>query len=83
MTPTRYEVDRLMSILRSRTVVDPGGNEEKRSEVKPVISHDKKKEFPKTPVRENGTELSFMGVSSVCWFCSVPVCSCLVPYVWH
>ena len=45
-----------MSILRTRTVDDPGGNEEKRSEAKPVISHDKKEEFPKTPVRENGTE---------------------------
>ena len=72
-----------MSILRSRTVDDPGGNGEKRSKVKPEISHDKKEDFPKTSVRENGTELSFMGVSSVgwfvCWFCSVPICSCWSP----
>ncbi|XVF24616.1 hypothetical protein REPUB_Repub13aG0142600 [Reevesia pubescens] len=55
-TFTRSEIDRLTSLLRSRTVDFPGGNEEKSSEVKPVVSHDRKEEFPKTPVRENGTQ---------------------------
>ncbi|XP_022765592.1 nuclear pore complex protein NUP1-like isoform X2 [Durio zibethinus] len=54
-TFTRSEIARLTSLLHSRTVDIPGGNEEKRSEVKPVASHDKK-EFPKTPVGENVTE---------------------------
>ncbi|XP_022747857.1 nuclear pore complex protein NUP1-like [Durio zibethinus] len=61
-TFTRSEIDRLTSLLRSRTVDIPGGNEEKRSEVNGIervglrTLHDKKEEFPKTPVRENGTE---------------------------
>ncbi|XWS74675.1 hypothetical protein CRYUN_Cryun01aG0018300 [Craigia yunnanensis] len=54
-TFTRSEIDHLTSLLRSRTVDIPGGNEEKMSEVKPVVSHDRKEEFPKTPVRENET----------------------------
>ncbi|XWS57109.1 hypothetical protein CRYUN_Cryun09bG0143300 [Craigia yunnanensis] len=55
-TFTRSEIDRLTSLLRSRTVDIPGGNEEKMLKVKPVVSYDKKENFPKTPVRENGTE---------------------------
>ncbi|XVF82707.1 hypothetical protein PTKIN_Ptkin16aG0070700 [Pterospermum kingtungense] len=52
----RSEIDRLTSLLHSRTVDISGGTEEKRSEVDLVVSHDQKEEFPKTPVRENGTE---------------------------
>ncbi|XVF00062.1 hypothetical protein REPUB_Repub03eG0253600 [Reevesia pubescens] len=55
-TFTRSEIDHLTSLICSRTVDIPGGNEGKRSEVKPVVSHDKKEEFPRTPVREKGTE---------------------------
>ncbi|XVE52394.1 hypothetical protein DITRI_Ditri02bG0118800 [Diplodiscus trichospermus] len=55
-TFTRSEIDHLTSLLQSRTVDIPGGNEEKRSNVKPVVSYDKNKQFPKTPVRENGTK---------------------------
>ncbi|XP_022742024.1 nuclear pore complex protein NUP1-like isoform X2 [Durio zibethinus] len=55
-TFTRPEIDHLTSLLRSRTVDIPSGNEEKRSKVEPVVSYDKKENFPKTPVRENGTE---------------------------
>lgn len=52
----RSEIDRLTSLLHSRTVHISGGIEEKRSEVNQVVSHDNKEEFPKTPVRENVTK---------------------------
>ncbi|KAH1038135.1 hypothetical protein J1N35_039878 [Gossypium stocksii] len=55
-TFTRSEIDLLTSLLRSRTVDISGGNEEKRSEMISVVSHDKKEDFLETPVRENGTE---------------------------
>ncbi|KAK6271225.1 hypothetical protein POUND7_008323 [Theobroma cacao] len=55
-TFTRSEIDRLTTVLHSRTVDIPGGNEEKRSDVRSVVLHDRKEEFSKTPVRENGTE---------------------------
>ncbi|KAL1061075.1 hypothetical protein V6Z11_1Z047000 [Gossypium hirsutum] len=50
------EIDLLTSLLRSRTVDITGVNEEKKSEMIPVVSHDKKEDFLETPVRENGTE---------------------------
>ncbi|PPD87264.1 hypothetical protein GOBAR_DD15792 [Gossypium barbadense] len=52
----RSEIDLLTSLLRSRTVDITGGNEEKRSEMISVVSHDKKEDFLESPVRENGTE---------------------------
>ncbi|KAK8301483.1 hypothetical protein V6Z12_D04G024800 [Gossypium hirsutum] len=55
-TFTRSEIDLLTSLLRSRTVDITGGNEEKRSEMISVVSHDKKEDFLESPVRENGTE---------------------------
>ncbi|XP_052485723.1 nuclear pore complex protein NUP1 isoform X2 [Gossypium raimondii] len=55
-TFTRSEIDLLTSLLRSRTVDITGGNEEKRSEIISVVSHDKKEDFLESPVRENGTE---------------------------
>ncbi|OMO50245.1 hypothetical protein CCACVL1_30550 [Corchorus capsularis] len=55
-TFTRSEIDRLTTLLHSRSVDVPGGNEEKSSQLKPLVSHDGKDEFPKTPVRENGIE---------------------------
>ncbi|KAL1173901.1 hypothetical protein V6Z11_A05G444000 [Gossypium hirsutum] len=55
-TFTRSEIDLLTSLLRSRTVDITGVNEEKKSEMIPVVSHDKKEDFLETPVRENGTE---------------------------
>ncbi|VVA34556.1 PREDICTED: nuclear pore complex [Prunus dulcis] len=59
-TFTRSEIDRLTALLHSRTVDIPIENQEKRSEVvpsKPVVSHDKKEEFLKTPVQDkNGIE---------------------------
>ncbi|KAA3464544.1 nuclear pore complex protein NUP1-like isoform X2 [Gossypium australe] len=50
------EIDHLTSLLCSRSADIPGGNEEKRPELTSVVSHDKKEEFPKTPVREHVTE---------------------------
>ncbi|GMI84652.1 hypothetical protein HRI_002134500 [Hibiscus trionum] len=55
-TFTRSEIDHLTSLLHSRTVDFPGGNEEMVSKGKPVVSYDKKEKLPETPVRENGTE---------------------------
>ncbi|MBA0600802.1 hypothetical protein Gorai_004001, partial [Gossypium raimondii] len=52
----KSEIDLLTSLLRSRTVDITGGNEEKRSEIISVVSHDKKEDFLESPVRENGTE---------------------------
>ncbi|MBA0630031.1 hypothetical protein Godav_002166 [Gossypium davidsonii] len=52
----KSEIDLLTSLLRSRTVDITGGNEEKRSEMISVVSHDKKEDFLESPVRENGTE---------------------------
>ncbi|GMI73276.1 hypothetical protein like AT3G10650 [Hibiscus trionum] len=53
---TRSEIDRLTSLLRSRSTDISGGNEEKRSALISMGSHDKKEEFAMTPVRENVTE---------------------------
>nr|KJB78363.1 hypothetical protein B456_012G022500 [Gossypium raimondii] len=55
-TFTRSEIDHLTRLLCSRSADIPGGNEEKRPELISVVSHDKKEEFPKTPVREHVTE---------------------------
>ncbi|XP_039060405.1 nuclear pore complex protein NUP1-like isoform X2 [Hibiscus syriacus] len=55
-TFTRSEIDRLTSLLRSRSADISGGNEEKRSALISMVSQDKKEEFPETPVRENVTE---------------------------
>ncbi|XP_068328919.1 nuclear pore complex protein NUP1-like isoform X2 [Pyrus communis] len=59
-TFTRSEIDRLTELLHSRTVDVPIENQEKRSEVIPsksVVSHDRKEEFPKTPLLDkNGIE---------------------------
>ncbi|XP_050154680.1 nuclear pore complex protein NUP1-like isoform X2 [Malus sylvestris] len=59
-TFTRSEIDRLTELLHSRTVDMPMENQEKGSEVIPsksVVSHDKKEEFPKTPLLDkNGIE---------------------------
>ncbi|GLT57013.1 hypothetical protein SLA2020_300200 [Shorea laevis] len=55
-TFTRAEIDRLTTLLHSRTFDNASGTEEKRSEVKLVALCDRKEEFPNTPVRENGTE---------------------------
>lgn len=52
----RSEIDHLTSLLQSRTVDIPGGNEERISKVKSVVLYDSKEKFPKTPVRENWTE---------------------------
>lgn len=56
----RSEIDRLTALLHSRTVDIPIENQEKRSEVvpsMPVVSHDRKEEFLKTPVQDkNGIE---------------------------
>ncbi|XVE68569.1 hypothetical protein DITRI_Ditri09bG0078700 [Diplodiscus trichospermus] len=64
-TFTRSEIYRLTSLLQSRTADIPGGNEEKMSEVKPVVSHGQKEEFPKTPVRENVTENHLISTPAV------------------
>ncbi|KAH1038136.1 hypothetical protein J1N35_039879 [Gossypium stocksii] len=55
-TFTRSEIDHLTRLLCSRSADSPGANEEKRPELISVVSHDKKEEFPKTPVREHVTE---------------------------
>ncbi|TYH75510.1 hypothetical protein ES332_D04G024000v1 [Gossypium tomentosum] len=55
-TFTRSEIDHLTRLLCSRSADIPGGNEEKRPELISVVSHDKKEEFSKTPVREHVTE---------------------------
>ncbi|KAK8651125.1 hypothetical protein V6N13_140739 [Hibiscus sabdariffa] len=55
-TFTRSEIDHLTSLLHSRTVDFPGGNEEMVSKGKQVVSYDKKEKLLETPVRENGTE---------------------------
>ncbi|GMI84658.1 hypothetical protein like AT3G10650 [Hibiscus trionum] len=55
-TFTRSEIDHLTSLLHSRTVDFPCGNEEMVSKGKPVVSYDKKEKLPETPARENGTE---------------------------
>ncbi|XVF40987.1 hypothetical protein PTKIN_Ptkin01aG0244400 [Pterospermum kingtungense] len=52
----RSEIDHLTSLLWSRTVDIPGGNEERMSRVQSVVLYDRKEKFPKTPARENGTE---------------------------
>ncbi|KAK8541958.1 hypothetical protein V6N13_137466 [Hibiscus sabdariffa] len=54
-TFTRSEIDRLTSLLHSRTVDVPVAKGEMLSKVKPVVSYDKKEKLPETPVRENGT----------------------------
>ncbi|KAL4325670.1 hypothetical protein GQ457_11G006890 [Hibiscus cannabinus] len=54
-TFTRSEIDRLTSLLHSRTVDVPVGKGEMLSKVKPVVSYDKNEKIPETPVRENGT----------------------------
>ncbi|PPR93638.1 hypothetical protein GOBAR_AA27035 [Gossypium barbadense] len=54
--PTENQLDTTSTLLRSRTVDITGVNEEKKSEMIPVVSHDKKEDFLETPVRENGTE---------------------------
>ncbi|KAK8504267.1 hypothetical protein V6N13_062616 [Hibiscus sabdariffa] len=55
-TFTRSEIDRLTSLLRSRSADISGGNEEKRSALISMVSLDKKEEVPKTPLRENVTD---------------------------
>ncbi|KAK8546407.1 hypothetical protein V6N13_067628 [Hibiscus sabdariffa] len=55
-TFTRSEIDHLTSLLHSRTVDFPSGNEEMVSKGKQVVSYDKKEKLLETPVRENGTE---------------------------
>ncbi|XP_038990825.1 nuclear pore complex protein NUP1-like isoform X2 [Hibiscus syriacus] len=65
-TFTRSEIDRLMTLLHSRTVDFPGGNEDMVSKVKPVVSFDKEEKLPETPVRENGTENHLISTPVVC-----------------
>ncbi|KAE8713255.1 Prefoldin 1 [Hibiscus syriacus] len=60
------EIDRLMTLLHSRTVDFPGGNEDMVSKVKPVVSFDKEEKLPETPVRENGTENHLISTPVVC-----------------
>ncbi|XP_068342802.1 nuclear pore complex protein NUP1-like isoform X2 [Pyrus communis] len=59
-TFTRSEIDRLTALLHSRTVGMPIENLEKRSEgipSKSAVSHDRKEEFPKTPLLDkNGID---------------------------
>ncbi|XP_021901185.1 nuclear pore complex protein NUP1 isoform X2 [Carica papaya] len=58
-TFTRSEINRLTSLLHSRTIDASYGNEEKISEVIPLkslASKERKEELPNTPIRENGTQ---------------------------
>ncbi|KDP29495.1 hypothetical protein JCGZ_19334 [Jatropha curcas] len=58
-TFTRSEIDQLTSLLQSRTVDLPVGNQEKKSEMifsKGLSSLDRNEEFPITPVKDNGLE---------------------------
>ncbi|XP_039002542.1 nuclear pore complex protein NUP1-like isoform X2 [Hibiscus syriacus] len=65
-TFTRSEIDRLTSLLHSRTVDFPGENEYMVSKLKPVVSCDKEEKIPETPVRENGTENHLISNPVVC-----------------
>ncbi|XP_039028736.1 nuclear pore complex protein NUP1-like isoform X2 [Hibiscus syriacus] len=64
-TFTRSEIDHLTTLLHSRTVDFPAGNEEIVSNGRPMVSYDKKEKLPDTPATENGTENHFFSTPIV------------------
>lgn len=63
----RSEIDRLTALLQSRSIDIPDGDEEKKSEVIPLqaVFSQNRKEFPNTPVKNNGIENCLISTPTV------------------